>query len=447
MVSPAELPYTSRHRPNPAAMRPARSVPTTDDRAPAADAGTTERFQARRGAILAAAAGQFNQRGMQGVTLADVAARVGLGKTSLNYYYRRKEDLAADCMLQAIATVHGGAQAALGRDTPAGRIRAFLCGHAQLLADMAAGRHAPLVSFNEIRVLAAPQMDGVAQAYTALFRSLRQCFPTEGWSRAQRNARTHLLLALANGMRLWVDRYEPDDYVLAADALADLLLDGMAVQPGLWQARPGPALQVPHPTHPAQDGDGAPDVREAFLRAATALVNEQGFRGASVEAISARLHLTKGSFYHHHASKDELVAQCFARSFDVVHRIQQQAMAQAATGWERLACSVRALLRFQLSEQGPLLRSSARSALDEGLRQGTLQRGEQLTARFGLFIVAGMREGSIRALDAGLAAQQVACMVNAAASLRTWVPGLGADDALALYAAPLFTGILAAPQA
>lgn len=432
----------------PSPTRPAPPAPRPADRAPApataADAGSTARFQARQGAILAAAAELFNQHGMQGVTLAGVAERVGLGKTSLHYYYRRKEDLAADCMLQAIAAVQGAAQAALAQALPGQRIRAFLCGHAALLADIAAGRRGALVSFNEIRVLAGPQMDRVAQAYTALFRSLRLCFPSEGWSRAQRNARTHLLLALANGMRLWMDRYESDDYLQAADALADLLLDGMAVHAGHWHGRPGPALQA---AHPAPADDDGPGVREAFLRAATALVNEQGFRGASVDAISARLHLTKGSFYHHHASKNGLVAQCFERSFEVVHQVQQQAQAQAATGWERLACSVRALVRFQLSEQGPLLRSSARSALDEGLRHGTLQRGERLTARFGLFIVAGMREGAIRALDAGLAAQQVACMVNAAASLRTWVPGLDADDALALYAAPLFTGILAPPQA
>lgn len=425
-------------RPAVPASRSSASAP-----APATQAVTTPRFQARRGAILAAAAEEFNQHGMQGVTLAGVAARVGLGKTSLNYYYRRKEDLAADCMLQAIDAVHGVAQAALAQASPGQRIRAFLCGHGGLLADIAAGRRPALMSFNEIRVLAAPQMDRVAQAYTALFRSLRLCFPAEGWSRARRNARTHLLLALANGMRLWLDRYEPDDYPLAADALADLLLDGMAVRPEHWRGRPGPALQAAPPGPGDDEGLG---VRESFLRAATALVNEQGFRGASVDAISARLHLTKGSFYHHHASKDELVAQCFARSFDVVHQVQRQAMAQAPTGWERLAASVRALVRYQLSDQGPLLRSSARSALDQGLRQGTLQRGEQLTARFGLFIVAGMREGSIRALDAGLAAQQVACMVNAAASLRSWVPGMAADDALALYAAPLFTGILSAPE-
>lgn len=424
----------------------ARPAPArrTDKIVAVAASTTTDRFQVKREAILSAAAEEFNQHGMRGVTLASVAARVGLQKASVNYYYRRKEDLAADCLLHAIAAVHSDAHAALAHAAPPDKIRTFLVGQAALLADIATGRRGALVSFNEIRALAAPQVDQVVEAYTALFRSLRGCFPAAlGWTHAQRNARTHLLMALSNTMRTWIDRYEPADYALAAHALADLLLGGLATTAQRWPDQPGPALAATHPAQP--DGD-APDVRDAFLRAATALVNEQGFRGASVDAISARLHLTKGSFYHHLASKDDLVAQCFERSFDVIRQTQLAAMAQTPSGWERLLASTCALVRYQLSDAGPLLRSSARSALAEGARHDTVQRGNQLTERFGLFIVDGMAEGAIRPLDAGMAAQQVASMVNAASSLRAWVPGVGMDDAVSLYAAPLFIGILAPPS-
>lgn len=404
---------------------------------------TTDRFQVKREAILTAAAQEFNEHGLKGVTLAGVAGRVGLQKASVNYYYRRKEELAADCMLQSVAAVREAVVAALAETTPERRIRAFLAGHAALLADIASGRRGALVSFNEIRALAAPQVDQVVEAYAGLFRGLRQFFPVAlGWSRAQRNARTYLLLTLANGMRAWIDRYEPEDYPLVASRLADLVLGGLAARPERWREQPGPALSA---THWGQAQNEVSAVRDAFLRAATTLVNEQGFRGASVDSISARLNLTKGSFYHHHASKEDLVAQCFERSFDVIRQTQLQAMALTDSGWERLVASARALVRFQLSDEGPLLRSSARSALAEGSRQDTVVRGNQLTERFGLFIVDGMVEGAIRPVDASLAAHQVAGMLNAASSLRWWVPGIRMDDAVALFAEPLFVGILAEP--
>ena len=52
----------------------------------------------------------------------------------------------------------------------------------------------------------------------------------------------------------------------------------------------------PLPGKPAPEGD----TLDAFLRAATSLVNEQGaYFGASVNRISARLNLIKGAIYHH----------------------------------------------------------------------------------------------------------------------------------------------------
>jgi AcrR family transcriptional regulator len=65
---------------------------------------------------------------------------------------------------------------------------------------------------------------------------------------------------------------------------------------------------------------------EALLRAATALVNEQGHRGASVDRISARLNLTKGSLYHHHDNKLDLISECFERSFVVIRQALSLAM-------------------------------------------------------------------------------------------------------------------------
>jgi AcrR family transcriptional regulator len=69
----------------------------------------THRFMAKREAILDAAARQFNKYGLKGATLADVAGSVDLLTNSVTYYYRRKEDLVAACLLRDAGPCGGGA--------------------------------------------------------------------------------------------------------------------------------------------------------------------------------------------------------------------------------------------------------------------------------------------------------------------------------------------------
>ena len=62
--------------------------------------------QAKRAAILSRAAKLFNTKGARSTTLADVANKLGLTKTSLYYYVRTKEDLIFQCYQSALARLH-----------------------------------------------------------------------------------------------------------------------------------------------------------------------------------------------------------------------------------------------------------------------------------------------------------------------------------------------------
>ena len=97
----------------------------------------------------------------------------------------------------------------------------------------------------------------------------------------------------------------------------DIFVHGLAAPGRSWQPQPLSLDAV------LQSSAQELTPRETFLIAATRLINEQGYRGASVEKISSRLNVTKGSFYHHHEAKDELVVDCFKRSFEVMRRVQR----------------------------------------------------------------------------------------------------------------------------
>jgi AcrR family transcriptional regulator len=404
----------------------------------------TQRYVEMRETILGAAARLFNQQGFKGATLSDVASRVGLSTNSITYYYRKKEDLAVACLLRSIETVDVVALKAAEASTPEARVREFVRLSFDVLYEIAIGRRADLMLFSDVRVLTEPHAGVIFDAYTAMFRRVRELL-TQGdrksHDRRILSARTHLLLSLMHWTRTWTSRYEPEDYAQVAARIGDILIEGIASSTSQWKPFAGLDLSTP------VEQDKAEATREAFLRAASVLVNEQGYRGASVEKISARLNVTKGSFYHHNQNKEDLISECFDRTFSVIRNMQKAASAIPGSGWDRLCAVSRALVRYQLSDQGPLLRVSAWSALPEALRREKLRIMNQLSERFVGFLVEGMKDGSIRAQDQSLAAQLISGMINAAVGLERWVPEANTDNADELYVRPLLLGILSPPSA
>ncbi|MBU6473831.1 MAG: TetR/AcrR family transcriptional regulator, partial [Alphaproteobacteria bacterium] len=214
----------------------------------------------------------------------------------------------------------------------------------------------------------------------------------------------------------------------------DILNNGLAHENARWE----PLSLADACRTPASAQDGG---RETFLIAATKLINDHGYRGASVEKISAHLNVTKGSFYHHNDAKDDLVVACFDRTFDVIRRVQSAAMKQPGSEWQRLCSAAATLAEYQVSDQGPLLRASALSALPETIRQDTVSRWTRVSDRFAAMISDAIMQGAIRAVDPVIAAQLMNAALNAAASLGMAAPGAPLSEAAALYAKPLLMGI------
>src|SRR3546814_8713530 len=90
------------------------------------DEGGTKRFRAKRDAILAAAAETINAQSAKGMTFADVARRVGLNTTSVTYYFKRKDDLAAACFEHTLDTLMAMLDEAQREPTPETRVSRYL---------------------------------------------------------------------------------------------------------------------------------------------------------------------------------------------------------------------------------------------------------------------------------------------------------------------------------
>ena len=398
---------------------------------------STARYNKKKEAIIAAAVGILNRRGVRGMTLADVAASVDLITTSVTYYFQKKEDLAVACYLRGIERFDALIAEALTEREPPARLHRFLAAWLTLHARIREGDEAPIAVFGDIRALKESHLKIVAEAYRPFFRRVRSLFRGPGYEHLNRRvstARTHILLEQLYWSIAWLPRYELVDYPRVRERMFEILAHGIAPEGVAWRPLPLPAgFEGPIG---AQDNS-----RQTFLAAATRLINLRGYRGASVDKISEQLNVTKGSFYHHNDAKDELVVECFARSFATMRSVQRAALTLKGGHWTKISSAAAALAEYQLSERGPLLRTSALGALPEQMRLTMVEHSNRVSERFAAMISDGVAEGTIRPVDPYIAAQMLNATLNGASDLRFVIPDLKPSDLADLCARPLLMGI------
>jgi AcrR family transcriptional regulator len=385
----------------------------------------TERFHARRERILDEGSALINEHGLKGLSLGAVAERIGLGGSSVTYYFRRKDLLAAACYDRTLDAL--AAQIAEAGTAPDTRARI-----SRLLTLVAAGEDEGLARLHEMRAMADPYRARLIERYFRIFRAARAFFPSVSGTEARlvQVMRTQILLEVAHTLPTLLPRYAREEHGRVVARMVELLVDGLA-----------PPGAVPMATASSTPPMAADPARDRFLDAATRLMNERGYRGASVERIAASLKVTKGSFYHHLDAKDDLALACFRRSLDAIGRAQEAALAQDGRFLDRSAAALGSLTAVQLGEAMPLLRSTALAAMPPELRQEALDRAERATRRFAGMVADGIRDGSVAAVDPLVAGQYLMSALNTAMELRELSRRVAPDRAVALYGAILLTGL------
>jgi AcrR family transcriptional regulator len=404
--------------------------------APRAHSTVTHKFHKRRDTIVRAAVEVLNHKGVRGMTLADVAEKIDLVPTAVMYYFRKKEDLAAACFHKAIEQYESIIAQAQCGGSAREALELFIRGYFEFRRQVTAGEADQIAVYNDVRAVRDP---GVGQAYTQMFRNARSLLLKSpgiaGLARMDCNARTHLLLAQLFWSVVWVPRYYVEDYPRLADHMLDILEKGLLRAGQEWQPRTLHEVEPPL-------ADGSSEARETFLQAATSLMNDQGYHGASVQKISERLNVTKGAFYHHLATKDDLILACFERTLEIVRRAQHEGARVAGNAAENLVAVSAALVEYQLSGKAPLLRTSALTSVPQEIRAGLIKEFDRASGRFSLVFSDGIAAGSLRPVDAAIASQMITALINAAAEVHNWAPGISQQNVARVYARPLFHGLL-----
>jgi AcrR family transcriptional regulator len=403
----------------------------------APDRQPSERFRAKREQILQTAARKFKALGVRGATLEDIAIDVGMNLTSIRHYFRKNDDLVAAGFLRAIDVHLARIEVSKSAGDREARVRDFVGRYFEFRRRVRAGEEMDVMNFGDLRSLSEPHAGQVWPRYINLFRNVRGIVaePSEIEDDRRRvNARAHLLISQLMRTIYWLPEYPDEELDQVEARFTDILLNGVA----------GPDAQDLHRLVELSE-KAPPDKRslESFLLAATRLINQQGYRGASVERIARQMNVTKGSFYHHIRAKDALVLACFNRNHAFLQEVMRLAAAQERRGLEQAFAAAAALVRRQQTPAGPLLRNSALTSVEPETRETMLLQMEQIVVRFTDMLSDGIVDGSARPCDARVGGQMLMAMVNAASELGAWVPDVAADESVSLFAAPMFKGLFA----
>lgn len=375
-----------------------------------------DRFGRKKLDIVHAATTLLNDQGIKGTTFQEVARLVGLNTSSITYYFRRKEQLVQAVYEATLERMSAMADEAATHATPRERVAHWVSRHIDLRNSIRRGEEGRIAVLSEMRTMPEDMLASLNERYVDLFRRVRNFFgePADEAEKRLFTARAHILLEIVFWLPAWSPLYSARDFPRVKARLMNVIGNGIALPGARWAPRD---LTPDCGWRTVEDGRGP---QNDFLRMATVMINQRGYKGASVQNIASGLNVTKGSFYHHHDAKDDLVLQCFETSYERLSSVQFAAEALDGDGWTQITSAIAELLDLQFRDPTPLLRTAALQAVPLERRAVVLQRSERVGRHFSGMLVDAFAEGSIRIVDPMIAAQVLLATLNAAYEMRGW---------------------------
>ena len=322
--------------------------------APAPVAASTARYARKKQAIIAAACEILNRDGVKGMTLSNVASRVGLITTSVTYYFKKKEDLAVACLLDSIERFDAMMEGALQAGDPRSQLRSLIDAWLSAQRGICETASRPLRCSTTSGRCRKSSATSCWRAYLRFFAKLRRIFehPDFAWlDENSRTARAQIVTEQVFWAVAWLPRYDYEDYGRLRDRMCDILFHGLALENAAWH--PG-SLALDEVLAHGQ----ALTAHETFLIAATRLINEK-----RISRCVGRTHLGPAECHQglvlspqrgQGRSGRTSVSSAASKRCAAVQRAVTD---QSTDDWARLTTIAASLVDYQFSERGPLLRS------------------------------------------------------------------------------------------
>ena len=405
----------------------ARSEQTSSSRSSKAGSPFSRgaQHQAKRAAILSRAAKLFNTKGARSTTLADVANKLGLTKTSLYYYVRTKEDLIFQCYQSALAKLHQSLdEVEAETDDSLERVLRAMERHIEISLDSLTARGDYYAAPLELAVLPEANRALLEQEYLRMFKRFRGYIRdgiADGVIRDCHTTSTaRALLSALDWSFYWLYEMPADESKEAASKIRQLFTNGLVPRRSSFEWKNSHNSSNAQPSQGFNREAQNRIKQEAFLRAGTQHFNRKGFSGTSLDDIAESLDVSKGAFYYHFANKEALLSQCYEFTLDQFERITSEVEQTDLSPIDKLGAVCIEIFELQNSDRGPLIRYNTITALPPDLRRAVLHRTEEIHAKLGEMIAEGISEGSIENQSVLVTRHLMVSAINAAVGIDQW---------------------------
>jgi len=405
----------------------ARSEQTSSSRSSKAGSPFSRgaQHQAKRAAILSRAAKLFNTKGARSTTLADVANKLGLTKTSLYYYVRTKEDLIFQCYQSALAKLHQSLdEVEAETDDSLERVLRAMERHIEISLDSLTSRGDYYAAPLELAVLPEANRALLEQEYLRMFKRFRGYIRdgiADGVIRDCHTTSTaRALLSALDWSFYWLYEMPADESKEAASKIRQLFTNGLVPRRSSFEWKNSHNSSNAQPSQGFNREAQNRIKQEAFLRAGTQHFNRKGFSGTSLDDIAESLDVSKGAFYYHFANKEALLSQCYEFTLDQFERITSEVEQTDLSPIDKLGAVCTEIFELQNSDRGPLIRYNTITALPPDLRRAVLHRTEEIHAKLGEMIAEGISEGSIENQSVLVTRHLLVSAINAAVGIDQW---------------------------
>lgn len=354
-------------------------------------------------ALCSAASRRFNLQGVQGTRLEDIAADLGLTKTSISYYFASKEELAEAVFLSSIEFLETAIRRAeAANDAPGLKLLALFKVYAEQLSEAIEDQRPFPARLQEIDTLSdavqARILSALEQAVRRVALMVRDWRQEAGLSDRPEPV-TYCLFGLLDWLTVRAGDETATAFAESVDALQNILRQGLAED--------GKALSdiAPHFNSTGElpqifDREARNRMkREAFLKAGIRFFNLYGFEGVSLGEVAASLGVTRGAFYYHIPDKESFLDQCIEHSLERVECALDDA-AEATDGLAFLQRAVFDLIYMQASGMAPIIRLELMATLPAARRNRHQARLRNITRRLGDAYEAAIDQGEARDHDA-----------------------------------------------